>query len=67
MDVADRIQREDLMQASAVMASFVYHAAMRDERFPRKPMPKDPPPSPAPSASPATGAPKPAPSPSPKT
>jgi len=49
MDVADRLQRDDMMQASAVMASFVYHAAMRAERFPRKSMPKDPPPSPVPS------------------
>jgi len=23
------------------MASFLYHAAMRDEKLPRKPMPKD--------------------------
>jgi len=55
MDVYDRIQREDLMQASVIMASFVYHAAMRSELFPRKPMPPDPPPSPSPSpeASPA--------------
>jgi hypothetical protein len=41
MDVYDRLQKEDMMQASAIMASFVYHAAMRDERFPRKPMPRD--------------------------
>jgi hypothetical protein len=44
MDVFDRIQREDLMQASAVMASFLYDAAMRDEKLPRKPMPQPPPP-----------------------
>ena len=49
MDLYDRIQREDMMQASVVMASFVYHAAMRDAMFPRKPMPRDPP---APSAAP---------------
>ena len=29
----------DLMQAAAVMAAVVYHAATRDERMPRKPMP----------------------------
>jgi hypothetical protein len=28
------------MQASAIMASFVYHTAMRDEMLPRKPLPK---------------------------
>lgn len=53
MDVYDRIQREDLMQASVIMASFVYNAAMRDAMFPRKPMPRE---SPAPSPSPAASA-----------
>jgi Zn-dependent M28 family amino/carboxypeptidase len=41
MDVYDRIQREDMMQASAILASFLYNAAMRDEMMPRKPLPKD--------------------------
>jgi Zn-dependent M28 family amino/carboxypeptidase len=41
LDTYDRIQRDDMMQASAVMASLVYHAANRDELFPRKPLPKD--------------------------
>jgi carboxypeptidase Q len=40
MDVYDRIQRGDLMQASAIMASFVYNAATRPEMLPRKPLPK---------------------------
>ena len=40
-DVYDRIQREDMMQASVVMAAFAYNAAMRAEMFPRKPLPKD--------------------------
>jgi carboxypeptidase Q len=40
MDVYDHIQPGDLMQASAIMASFVYNAAMRDEMLPRKPLPK---------------------------
>ena len=40
MDVYDRIQPGDLMQASAIIASFVYHAANRDEKLPRKPLPK---------------------------
>ena len=40
MDVADHISKGDLMQASAVMAVFVYNTAMRDEMLPRKPLPK---------------------------
>jgi carboxypeptidase Q len=54
LDTFDRIQREDMMQASAVMASLVLHAANRDELFPRKPLPKDTiyPPAPAPSPAP---------------
>jgi hypothetical protein len=40
MDVFDHVQAGDLMQASAIMASFVYNAAMRDEMLPRKPLPK---------------------------
>lgn len=40
MDVYDRLNKEDLMQASAVMASFVYLASARDDMFPRKPLPK---------------------------
>jgi len=44
MDVYDHIQPGDLMQASAIMASFVYNTAMRDEMLPRKPLPKPQPP-----------------------
>jgi len=40
MDVYDQLARADLMQASVIMASFVYNAAMREEKFPRKPLPK---------------------------
>ena len=40
MDVYDRIQPGDLMQASAIVASFVYHTANRAELLPRKPLPK---------------------------
>jgi hypothetical protein len=40
MDVYDRIQPADLMQASAIIASFVYHTANRPEQLPRKPLPK---------------------------
>ena len=53
LDTFDRIQREDMMQASAVMAAFVLHAANRDEMFPRKPLPKDTIMAPAPAPSPA--------------
>ena len=35
MDFYDRLVPEDLMQASVVLASFAYHAAMRDELIPR--------------------------------
>jgi hypothetical protein len=46
-DLYERLQREDLMQASVVMATFVWEAAMRDSRLPRKPLPKEnPPPGP---------------------
>ncbi|HEV2064153.1 MAG TPA: M20/M25/M40 family metallo-hydrolase, partial [Thermoanaerobaculia bacterium] len=51
MDVYERLQKADLMQASVVMATFVYEAAMRNSMLPRKPMPKDePPPTPTPAA-----------------
>jgi carboxypeptidase Q len=40
MDTYDHVQRGDLMQASAIVASFVYNTAMRDEMLPRKPLPK---------------------------
>jgi carboxypeptidase Q len=40
MDVYDRIQKGDLMQISAIVASFVYDAANREEMLPRKPLPK---------------------------
>jgi carboxypeptidase Q len=40
-DVYDRIQADDMKQASVIIASFVYNAAMRDEKLPRKPLPSD--------------------------
>lgn len=40
MDVYERAQRGHLMQASAIIASFVYNAATRPELLPRKPLPK---------------------------
>jgi hypothetical protein len=36
MDVYDHASRGDLMQAATIMAAFVYNAAMRDEKLPRK-------------------------------
>lgn len=40
MDLYDRAQPADLMQASAVLASVVYHAANRPDKIPRKPLPE---------------------------
>jgi hypothetical protein len=39
MDVYERVQADDMKQAATIMAAFAYNAAMRDEKFPRKPMP----------------------------
>jgi Zn-dependent M28 family amino/carboxypeptidase len=39
-DTYERLQREDLMQAAVVAATFVWEAANRDQMIPRKPMPK---------------------------
>lgn len=36
MDVFDRIQADDMKQAATIMAAFLYNAAMRDEKLPRK-------------------------------
>ena len=40
MDFWDHVIAEDMKQASIIMASFVYHTAMRDEKLPRKPLPE---------------------------
>lgn len=40
MDGYDRIQAPDMIHASMIIASFVYHAANREELLPRKPLPK---------------------------
>ena len=37
-DVFDRIQENDMKQASTIMAAFLYNTAMRDEKLPRKPV-----------------------------
>lgn len=39
MDVYDRVIGDDLKQAAVIMATFVYQAAMRDEKIPQKPLP----------------------------
>ena len=65
MDTYDRLQREDLMQAAVVIATFAYDAAVRDEMLPRKPLPPvaaPPAPAPAPAGKAGTkGGAKPAP------
>lgn len=38
-DVFDRIQADDMKQASTIMAAFVYQTAMLDKKLPRKPAP----------------------------
>lgn len=40
MDTYDHVEDTDLRQASAIVASFVYNAATRPEKLPRKPLPK---------------------------
>lgn len=40
MDTVDRVQREDMIQHATVIAVFAYNAAMRDEKLPRKPLPR---------------------------
>jgi hypothetical protein len=48
MDVYDHVQKGDLMQASSVIAAFLYDTANRDELLPRKPLPKPQPARPNP-------------------
>ncbi|MDX5481658.1 MAG: M20/M25/M40 family metallo-hydrolase [Hymenobacteraceae bacterium] len=38
-DSYDRLQADDLKQAATIVASIVYHTAMRDQKLPRKPLP----------------------------
>jgi len=44
IDAYDHLQAGDLMQAAAILASFVYDAATRPDMLPRKPLPKPLPP-----------------------
>jgi carboxypeptidase Q len=39
MDTYERIQADDMMKNATIVAAFVYLAANRDERLPRKPLP----------------------------
>ena len=39
MDTYERLPADDLKQASVLVASFVYQAAMRDAKLPRKLLP----------------------------
>ena len=36
MDVYDKLIPEDLRKNAVILASFLYHAAMRDEKMPRQ-------------------------------
>jgi hypothetical protein len=40
MDVYDHLQEDDLKQAATIVAAFVYDAAMRNDKLPRKELPK---------------------------
>jgi Zn-dependent M28 family amino/carboxypeptidase len=40
MDTYDHLSADDLKQASAIVAAFVYNTAQRDEMIPRKPLPE---------------------------
>ena len=51
MDVYDRVIADDLKQAAVIMAAFVYEAAIRDEKIPRKPVRPQTTPTPAAAAS----------------
>jgi hypothetical protein len=40
MGVYERIQDEDMRKNAVIVAAFVYHAANREDKLPRKPLPK---------------------------
>jgi Zn-dependent M28 family amino/carboxypeptidase len=42
MDVYERVQEEDMRKNAVIVAAFVYHAANRAEKLPRKPLPASP-------------------------
>ena len=43
LDTYERLRREDLVQASIVMATFLLETANREQLLPRKPVPTAPP------------------------
>ncbi len=45
MDVYERIQASDMMKNAVIVATFAYQAANRDEKLPRKPLPRPQPPA----------------------
>jgi carboxypeptidase Q len=45
MDTYERIQPDDMMRNAVIVASFVMDAANRDDKLPRKPLPKAQPPA----------------------
>ena len=45
MDTYDHLIADDLKQIATIVAGFVYDAAMRDEKLPRKDMPQPPTPN----------------------
>jgi carboxypeptidase Q len=53
LDVYERAIADDLTQNAIIIATWAYHAAMRDQPLPRKPLPK-PTPAPGPGQRPAT-------------
>jgi carboxypeptidase Q len=40
MDTYERVQAQDMMRNAVIVAAFVYDTANRDEKLPRKPLPK---------------------------
>ena len=41
LDSCDHLYSDDMRQAAVVVATFLVHAANRDEMIPRKPRPKE--------------------------
>jgi len=42
VDTYDHLDSDDLKQSAVILASFIWHAANRDDPMPRKPMPTEP-------------------------
>jgi hypothetical protein len=40
MDTFERVQADDMMKNAVIVAAFAFNAATRDEKLPRKPLPK---------------------------